>query len=507
MKNKRALWILITIASVLAWLTSIVLWISLPHERTLNIATTVFALGTLIISVLQRKEEFKEFCLSSRFKNVSTNLFSALLVACILGLINYLAYKNPYQWDVTQDQANSLTQQSRQVLANIDEAVVANIFAPKSAQGALVRMLELYQLEKKNIEIRRIDPELRPDLVKEYEVTKPVMVVWEKQGKRQPVSELNELGLTNGLIRLGRDRLPKIYYDIGHGEASLSSNEPTGRSLLQKYLVDANFALQETDTKRWEKVPADADVVMLWGPRLGFLPTEIAVFRSYLENGGKLFVALDPDLNNDPVKELRQLLVEFGVIASNVLVIDTLNHVSGSNGTVPIGSRFEQEHVISRDFPGQVFFPLAGFVTLGEQADGKALVYSSPFPASWGETTAQEFATGKVAYTEGQDTKGPLAFAVAVKAPHNSSIVFFANSTFVDNAYAKYAANHVLMLNSLSWLTGDDQLISFDLPTIETQPVFMTSAQLGTIFFFSVIIAPLGLFGLAIWNYRRRRVK
>src|SRR5690606_36549418 len=127
----------------------------------------------------------------------------------------------------------------------------------------------LYQLEKKDIEIRRIDPELRPDLVKEYGINESMALVWEKDGKRQKVTELNELGITNGLIRLGREHLPKIYYDIGHGQASLSSKEPNGRSLLQQYLVDANFALQESDTKKWEEVPADADVVMIWGPRHG----------------------------------------------------------------------------------------------------------------------------------------------------------------------------------------------------------------------------------------------
>lgn len=506
MKKSNLNWLLILIASIVLWLTAIVLWIAIPEVKTLNISTTIAAATLFTIAVLMRREYFEAFYKSSRFKHFSTNLFSALLVFCILAVINHLAYKNPFQIDVTADKANTLTEQSRKVLARASESVKAVVFAPKAQQGAIVKMLELYQLEKRSIEIEYFDPELRPDLVKSYQLVTPMAVVWQDGDKKQIVTEINELGLTNGLIRLGRDKLPKIYYDIGHGQASLTSNEQNGRALLRQHLVNSNYALQETDTKRWESVPDDIDILMLWGPKLGFMPTEIKLLNQFLDDGGRLLIALDPDLNADPVKELRQLLAERGIVASNSLVIDTVNHVSGSNGTVPIVNRFADDHVVTKDFPGQVFFPLVGFVTLGEQADGKGLVFSTPFPAAWGEMTPSEFAEGKVAFNEGQDVKGPVAYAVAAKPKSGGSIIFFANSTFTDNAYAKYAANHVLLLNSLSWLTSDDQIISFDLAAVDNQPVFISSPQLGVIFFFSVILAPLSLFAVAIWNYRRRRV-
>lgn len=506
MKKSNANWLLIIIASIILWLTAVVLWIAIPEEKTLNISTTIAAAALFATAVLMRRDYFAVFYKSSRFKHFSANLFSAILVFCILAVINHLAYKNPFQFDVTVDKSNTLTEQSRKVLARTSDSMKAIVFAPKSQQGAILKMLELYQLEKRSIEIEYYDPELRPDLVKSYQLVTPMAVVWQDGEKKQVVTELNELGLTNGLIRISRNKLPKIYYDVGHAQASLTSNEQNGRAILRQHLVNSNYALQETDTKRWDSVPEDIDVLMLWGPRLGFMPTEINLIEKFLDDGGKLLVAIDPDLNADPVKELRKLLAERGVVASNSLVIDTINHVSGSNGTVPIVNRFADDHVVTKDFPGQVFFPLVGFVTLGEQANGKGLVFSTPFPAAWGEMTPSEFAAGKVAFNEGQDVKGPVAYAVAAKPKSGGSIVFFANSTFIDNAYAKYAANHVLLLNSLSWLNSDDQIISFDLAAIDNQPVFISSPQLGVIFFFSVILAPLSLFAIAIWNYRRRRV-
>lgn len=485
----------------------IILWISLPAELTLNISTSILAVILLVTAILMRAKQFKVFYSSSRFQAFSLNFFSAILIFCILAIINHLAYKNPFQWDFTAQQSNTLTQQSKNVVSKISKPLVAQVFSPKNTQTAIVKILELYQFEKNDLTINLYDPVLRPDLVQKYEINQPVAVVWELGDKTEKVLEINELGLTNGLIRIGRDHLPKIYYDIGHGQSSLSDQSQVGRHVLKDYLINSNFAIQETDTKRWAEVPKDADVLMIWGPKSDFMEKELAIIGEFLDGGGKLLMALDPDLNLDPVKDLRKFLLTKGIVASNSLVVDSLNHVNGSNGTVPIAARYAETHPITKGFPGQVFFPLTGFVTLGEQAGGIELVMSTPFPASWGEMNPREFSQGKVKYDEGQDIKGPVAFSVAAKPKSGGHLVFFANSTFIDNAYAKYAANHTLLLNSLSWLTGDDELISFNLPGVNNEPVFISSPQLGTIFFFSVIFAPLALFSLAIFNYRRRRVK
>tara|TARA_R110000868_G_scaffold117600_8_gene312297 strand:+ start:10256 stop:11779 length:1524 start_codon:yes stop_codon:yes gene_type:complete len=507
MKRNNLTWYLISFSAFMAWMGSLVLWISIPEERTLNICCTILALVLLISAIFMRFNEVKTFAASSRFKAVSANFFSAVLVAAILGLVNHLAYKNPFQWDVTPSKSNTLTQQSKSVLKNLDASIEAIVFAPKSNQAAVQKILELYQLEKRDLSITTYDPELRPDLVQLYEIKEPMAVVWQQGDRRQKVIELNELGLTNGLIRLGRTSLPKIYYDTGHDQARLDGSDQQGRSLLRDYLVNANYAIQESDTKRWSQVPDDADILMIWGPKRDFMDSEIKVIDQFLTRGGKLLVALDPDLNADPVKNLRQLLASKGLVASNSLVIDTLNNVNGSNGSVPIANRFSKDHVITKNFPGQVFFPLTGFVTLGEQAEGEGLVYSTDFPAAWGEMSPQEFVQGKVAYNEGQDVKGPVAYAAVAKIKSGGTIALYANSTFVDNAYAKYASNHILVLNTLSWMTGDDQLISFDLAGVNNEPVFISSPQLGVIFFFSVVFAPLTLFALAVFNYRRRRVQ
>ena len=68
---------LICASAIIVWMATIILWISLPAELTLNISTSVLAVVLLISAILMRAKEFKTFYSSARFKSFSVNLFSA----------------------------------------------------------------------------------------------------------------------------------------------------------------------------------------------------------------------------------------------------------------------------------------------------------------------------------------------------------------------------------------------------------------------------------------------
>ena len=109
-----------------------------------------------------------------------------------------------------------------------------------------------------------------------------------------------------------------------------------------------------------------------------------------------------------------------------------------------------------------------------------------------------------MSYTAGSDKPGPMFMTMSYESPDNK-IVAFGNSTFVINAYSKFGANFTFFLNSLSWTVGEDRLISFNLPIVQSQPIFISAPQMGIIFYFSVLFSPLVLFGVAVFMYRRKR--
>jgi ABC-type uncharacterized transport system involved in gliding motility auxiliary subunit len=252
-----------------------------------------------------------------------------------------------------------------------------------------------------------------------------------------------------------------------------------------------------------QDIPFDAKAIVIWGPKTALQPNEINIIEGFLKRGGRVLLGLDPDLNGDQHRALRNLFVKYNLIIRNDLVMDKKSFVNGSEGSIPLIDTYNHEHAITKKFRGQVFFPLCSSIEkMGDNTT--SLMSTSDFPASWGETSIKEIANKNSSFTKGQDAEGPLSVAATFEDAKNK-IVVFGNSTFVLNSYLKFGANYTLFLNSLSWLVDEDRLISFNLPIIQSEPVFISAPQLGIVFYFSVIFVPLILFGVAVVVYRRRR--
>jgi hypothetical protein len=134
-------------------------------------------------------------------------------------------------------------------------------------------------------------------------------------------------------------------------------------------------------------------------------------------------------------------------------------------------------------------------------------VQTSPFPASWAEKNLKQVQEGKVTF-DGQDTKGPIVLAGIVfeKAKNDleTKIGILGSTSLIVNGYANQSPNFNLFLNILSWIVDNEGLISLNRPVLNQERIMMSSPQIGTIFYFSVIFLPLGLFSVAFYLYRRR---
>ena len=83
-------------------------------------------------------------------------------------------------------------------------------------------------------------------------------------------------------------------------------------------------------------------------------------------------------------------------------------------------------------------------------------------------------------------------------------VVVFSNTSFVSNTYTKFTNNFKVFVNTVSWLTKNDQLISFDRIALKDEPLFISAPQLGVIFFFSVLVLPICLIVFSIVLYKRK---
>lgn len=511
MKMKKWYNVLLAIVTSILYLVVIALWISIPEELTLNLAVTVLAMVVTLVLIFLNRAPLSIYYQSHHFKKLQETIVFFGLLFCIFGVVNYWSYKHPKQLDLSVIKLNSLTDQTKNILKEMNEPLTFKMFARKNDSLAWMALLEFYRTEKNNIQIEKIDIDVRPDLVGDYHISDAATLVIEYKGKRQNVTERDELNITNALIKISRGSDPVVYFVQGHGEGDINSQENEGLKFIYETARNSALDIRQINLLSTQEIPYDAKALVLWGPKTALQPSEVDVIKRFLERKGNLMIALDPDLNGDNFENVRALMRNYKIIMRNDMIIDRKSFVNGSNGSIPLVDHFDNSIEITKNFKGQIFFPLVSSlepipdeILPGVKGVVKTITGSTPFPDSWGETSLKEMAAQDMSFTTGADKPGPLFMTMSYESPDNR-IVAFGNSTFVINAYSKFGANYTFFLNSLSWTVGEDRLISFNLPIVQSQPIFISAPQMGIIFYFSVLFSPLVLFGLAVYMYRRKR--
>jgi ABC-type uncharacterized transport system involved in gliding motility auxiliary subunit len=163
-------------------------------------------------------------------------------------------------------------------------------------------------------------------------------------------------------------------------------------------------------------------------------------------------------------------------------------------------------------------FPLARSVNKAKDAVAGITVDSlfSSNPNSWAKTNLKALESGEVTVGEKSDIKGPLSLAVAatkeIKASSenmpavNARMVVVGNSTFSVNGNFQAGGNGNLILNMVSWLAQDEDLISIRPKAPEDRRMMLSQSQLSLLRLVTVFLIPgvILVIGIAVWTKRRR---
>ncbi|MBF0297229.1 MAG: GldG family protein [Oligoflexia bacterium] len=515
---KLAIKYILYFINFLLYITSCVSWIAIPEYLTFNISLSITAIGITLLLMLQYREKLLVYANSSQFKNLISTLVTVGLLFFVFCLINYLGFKHNKQWDLTKDKSNSLSSQSKEIISHVTAPLIFKVFIRRVDKDNVFPLLDLYRLYKKDIVIDLIDPDIKPSIVKEYNIKQYGTIVVEYNQNRAQALEVSEAAITKAILKVIKNNNPLIYFINGHQEGNLEMERPEGFSYLKSLMIENQYDLIQLNLTTVPAIPSNASAVVIWGPRLKFLKDEIIKIEEYLNNGGHLLIAIDPSLGKNDIVDFTNIFLEKGINFTNNLVIDNASYVDGSKYTVPLVTKYNKEHAITKGFDAQTFFPLAAAITTNNTNNKETnfniqkLIITSNFPHSWGESSNSEVLKMKFEFNEGKDIPGPITLALAVESfkeakdskSSNMKIVAFANSSFVSNVYASYRANFNLYLNALAFVCDEEFSIAQDRPLTKEEPTFLSSQELGIIFYFSLIVAPLCLIATAIYLYRRR---
>lgn len=442
-------------------------------------------------------------------------LVVSLAVIGILILLNVLAARHHKRFDLTAEQRFSLSKQTLQILAELQEPVTITAFMTPSYyyRQDVEDLLKEYVYHSDKISYEIVDPEQKPSLAREYGVTRDGTIIFEQGDRRQDALGYDEQAFTSALVKATRQEAKKVYFLTGHKERDPQSTEAAGYQQIAKGLEQDNYAIETLNLVVTPTVPSDASVVIIAAPTITPTADELKALNNYVDQGGSLCILGDPASD----VTLDDLLGRWGLSARRDVVIDPASSFFGDVAT-PVASRFPY-HEITKDLTGlTTIFPLAhSIATPSQPLTGTAvypLVQSSA--ESWGET---ERNNQQVRLDAGQDTAGPLDLAVAatLELPEQSAedntkharLVVFGDADLVCNelllSVSGNLGNADLFLNAISWLAEEENLISIRSAETVQRTVLLTAPQVRLIMYASVILLP-GLVAVAgFWVWWKRR--
>lgn len=497
--------------NILLYLTSVLLWIVVSDNFLLNIATSAFTILFTIVLFFSKKKELTAFLLARTSKRLYTELTTLFLVFLVLVFSSYLVYKNPYEIDISSQKINSLSEQSIAVVKKIQKPIQVKVFSKRDQWEQILAILNFYSTANSQIKVQAIDVETSPHLVQSYELKEFPAVVVEDETNKIIVKVMDELNLTNAFLKVIESKEYHLVYSTGHGELNLDEYGDNGGSFLREMMKNSHYHIEQLHLAKISALPSHTDLLMIIGAQDGFLDHELSMIEKYLESGGKLLISLNPDFKGDRLSKLRNLLQKWGIKISNDIVVDQISTVHGADATIPIVEKYTSQHRLMKDFTGTTIFPMTSSIELvsnEKEMSGEILVHSSPFPASWAEKNLEAVKNGKAVF-DNKDAKGPAGLVVLVAETGltnelKTKILAFASSSFILNGYASQGPNFNLFLNGIGWLIGNEGLISLNRPMLTNERIMMSSFQLSTIFYFSVIFLPILCLILSFYFYRRK---
>src|SRR5216117_695189 len=433
-------------------------------------------------------------------------LVSILLVLGVVGFVEALSARHSYRVDLTENKRRSLSPQTVSVLRGLksDVNMVGFFRADQPGKRVAEDLFKQYAgYAGKKFTWKIADPDSDPALARRYGIESYGTIVLETKTRSEKVLDAEEEKLTNGLLKVTREGKRIVYVVQGHGEHELMNTERGGFSEAKAAMERTNYDVKPLVLVRESKVPADAAVVIIPGPRNDLLPPEFTALDAYINQGGKVLVMVNPFQG----QAFKPYLEKYGFALGNDLVVEAnpIGRLLGFEPYVLVVQQYER-HPITRDSSGvMTIFPMTRSIGSAKvQPKGISFEPLARTSAqSWGETNRSELDRG-VVKPDPEDPKGPLTVA-AVATKDKARIVVYGTATLASNQGLNLQGNRDFFLNTVSWLAEEEDQISIRPKDPRQTPVFLNANQAQLVFLLPVVVVPgLVLAGGVVAVARRR---
>jgi hypothetical protein len=489
--------------------------------------------GLLFMELAYRKMPVTEAVELRRIQSAAYAGVSLALALVFVMSVNYVAEERDIKEDLSYFKTTKPSETSIRMVQKLGEPVKAVLFYPEVNEvvDQLVPYFRELDRASDKFEYEVKDHALAPSLAREHRIRKNgVVALLMGEGEEQQAEQFEvgtELEVARSRLRGLDSRFQKsftrltqarreLYLTTGHEERTSArgadARSPTDATTqLKSVLGQLNIQNRPLGISQGlaNQVPEGAPAVAVVGPREEFLPEEAESLLRYVEDGGRLIVMVDPDVDHG----LSPLLHGLGVEMAEGIVASEKNFVrrtrSPADHGIVYSSDFSAHPTVTQAsrLGNQIAAVFLNAGTLrkheGEDALPKAKVV---FPIESGKDYWRDL--------DGdweRDKDEPLekmSFMAAVSVPRDEGddgrAVIIPDGHFVTDALIRNQGNLRVFLDILRWLIVEEQIVGE--PTSEEDVrIEHTRDEDKAIFFGTSFGAPLPILGVGVWMAVRRK--
>lgn len=447
---------------------------------------------------------------------------TTILAVAVVILVNLIGSASGVRIDTTREGLYSLTQISRDILERLEEPVEITHFyiAADPRFRPTLELLREYERRSPLITARTYDINTHPSVARSMGVTFQGTTIIRMGDRVQEVSGGDEVSVTNGIYRMLNTQGRTIYFTAGHGEYDIFSmvsedhlegegdedrpiflHEARGLAKLRERLELMGHTAEQVFLQTGQSVPADADLVVIVSPSEPFPEESLRAIRTYLDQGGRLFVMLDAFRDGG----LGEVLKDFGIIPQNDLVVDFGNHF-WNDATAPATGRYTR-HAITERLP-LTFFPGVQSLRVADDLPDHITVTTLFSSTSRSMSVSSMEQLNQLRTLDLPVRSYDLMMISEVgRGADRTKIAVIGDGDVAANEYLSILGNERLVVNTMNWLMGADDRLDLPAATYELPMVNLTNRQMQFTFLISTVLMP-GLFilaGIGVWWVRRKQ--
>lgn len=448
----------------------------------------------------------------TRYAAYATVYILVVIAGAVIANILVNRYNKSY--DATANKRYSLSDQTAKIVKGLKQDATITYYDQGTRFQHAKDLLGEYVNLSTRIHVEYVDPDKKPQEAREAGIKNYGTAIVQIGAKKEEAKSMTEEGITGAFIRDLKSNTRTACFVAGSGEHQIDDTGRDGYSQFKDQLGKEKYDAKSIDLLQKAEVPSDCTVLVVAGPTHDYQQPEVDAIKKYMENGGRALLMLDPPLkigrsevaDNDA---LTNLLQSWGVSLGKNLILDLnpIGQLLGVGPQVALVSSYDSHPIVNEMKRTATGFPLARSMDV---KNGDKTTVQKLFSSSSSSMATEKLNSAAVDTSDPKNKKGPLTIAAAGtyntgKQDSEGRFVVVGSSSWAANSFIGFNGNSDLALNTIDWLSSDEDLISIRPKEPEDRRITMTRAQLNWVRTTSQFLLPLVVVigGVSVW-WRRR---